>query len=206
MPPYLNEDHVMELIKAFGDLRSFNLVKDVATGVSKGFAFCEYLEPSVTDIACQGLNGMEIGDKKIIMQRASVGSVKGYPAMGTTVPVAAPTSMNFFSSQPTTLELSNVLLFLNMVTPEELEDDDEFEDILLDIKEECEKYGEILDLKVPRFRDGVDMSHVGKIFIRFKSQEQSTAALRSIAGRKFADRTVLGSYFPEGKFLAGEMV
>lgn len=206
IPPYFNEDQVMELLKAFGELRSFNLVKDVVTNVSKGFAFCEYLEPSVTDIACQGLNGMEIGDKKIIMQRASVGSVKGYPAMGATVPVVAPTSMNFFSAGPTTLELSNVLLFLNMVTPEELEDDEEFEDILMDIKEECEKYGEILELKVPRLRDGVDISHVGKIFVRFKSQEQSTAALRSLAGRKFADRTVLGSYFPEAKFLAGEMV
>lgn len=206
IPPYFNEDQVMELLKAFGELRSFNLVKDAVTNASKGFAFCEYLDPSVTDIACEGLNGMEIGDKKIIMQRASVGCVKGYPAMGATVPVATPTSMNFLSAGTTTLELSSVLLFLNMVTPEELEDDEEFEDILLDVKEECEKYGEILEIKVPRLRDGVDLTHVGKIFVRFKTQDQSTAALRSLAGRKFADRTVLGSYFPEAKFLAGEMV
>lgn len=40
---------VKEILTSFGPLRSFNLVKDTATGLSKGFAFCEYLDPSITD-------------------------------------------------------------------------------------------------------------------------------------------------------------
>jgi len=40
---------VKELLSSFGPLRSFNLVMDTATGLSKGFAFCEYLDPNVTD-------------------------------------------------------------------------------------------------------------------------------------------------------------
>jgi hypothetical protein len=35
IPAYLNEEQVMELLKAFGDLKSFNLVKDMTTGISK---------------------------------------------------------------------------------------------------------------------------------------------------------------------------
>lgn len=33
----------------FGSLRAFNLVKDTATGLSKGYAFCEYSEVMITD-------------------------------------------------------------------------------------------------------------------------------------------------------------
>lgn len=34
---------------SFGPLRAFNLVKDSATGLSKGYAFCEYVDVGVTD-------------------------------------------------------------------------------------------------------------------------------------------------------------
>jgi len=40
------------LLVSFGPLKSFksfNLVQDSATGLSKGFAFCEYVDPNVTD-------------------------------------------------------------------------------------------------------------------------------------------------------------
>ena len=59
---------------SFGSLKAFNLVKDAATGFSKGYAFCEYADSSVTEAAIQGLNGMVIGDKKLIVQLASVGA------------------------------------------------------------------------------------------------------------------------------------
>ncbi|TRY72525.1 hypothetical protein TCAL_17382 [Tigriopus californicus] len=64
LPNYLNEDQVKELLTSFGQLRAFNLVKDSATGLSKGYAFCDH----------SGLNGMQLGDKKLIVQRASVGA------------------------------------------------------------------------------------------------------------------------------------
>lgn len=40
---------VKELLLSFGKLRAFNLVKDAATGLSKGYAFCEYVDLSITD-------------------------------------------------------------------------------------------------------------------------------------------------------------
>lgn len=59
---------------SFGPLKAFNLVKDAATGLSKGYAFCEYADIAVTEAAIQGLNGMQLGDKKLIVQLASVGA------------------------------------------------------------------------------------------------------------------------------------
>lgn len=84
---------------SFGQLRAFNLVKDSSTGLSKGYAFAEYVDISMTDQvnykeiltltylrhsrilltmfsfqAIAGLNGMQLGDKKLIVQRASIGA------------------------------------------------------------------------------------------------------------------------------------
>lgn len=110
---------VKELLTSFGPLKAFNLVKDSATSLSKGYAFCEYVDISATDqvrmskyyafswlwfiifwcqinlvfkvlfhilkvsvYVCQavaGLNGMQLGDKKLIVQRASVGAKNANP-------------------------------------------------------------------------------------------------------------------------------
>ena len=67
-----------------------------------------------------------------------------------------------------------------------------------DIREECVKFGTILDLKIPRPVGGSRQSAgVGKIFIKFDSTESSTNAMKALAGRKFSDRTVVTTYFPE---------
>ena len=41
---------VKELLASFGELKAFNLVKDSATGLSKGYAFCEYVDINITDV------------------------------------------------------------------------------------------------------------------------------------------------------------
>lgn len=40
---------VKELLMSFGQLRAFNLVKDSAFGLSKGYAFAEYIDITMTD-------------------------------------------------------------------------------------------------------------------------------------------------------------
>jgi splicing factor U2AF subunit len=196
LPTYLNDEQVMELLKSFGELRAFNLVKDSLTGVSKGFAFCEYVDPTVTDLACQGLNNMELGDRKLVVQRASVGSAKNAGVTNVlSTSVLIPTGNG--EMQPTT-----VLQLLNMVTPEELVDDEEYEDIFDDVREECSKFGNVVDMKIPRPGHGGTETGIGKIFVRYESIDQAGIALRALAGRKFAERTVLTSYINEDTYFA----
>lgn len=67
-----------------------------------------------------------------------------------------------------------------------------------DVRDECSKFGKILELKVPRPVGGSRQSAgVGRIFVKFETIEHTTAALKALAGRKFADRTVVSTYFPE---------
>jgi len=52
-----------------------------------------------------------------------------------------------------------------MVTPEELRDEEEYEDILEDIKEECNKYGVVRSVEIPRPIEGVDVPGCGKVTV-----------------------------------------
>ncbi|KAK0552052.1 hypothetical protein OC845_001911 [Tilletia horrida] len=154
LPTYIADEQVIELLKAFGELRAFNLVKEAGTGASKGFAFCEYVDPSITDIACQGLNDIELGGRRLVVQRASVGANRGGPtgtnmgALGTGGGPILPAS--FTANGGEAGEPTRCLQMLNMVTPQELVDDEEYSEIVEDVRDECAKFGAVIDVRIPR--------------------------------------------------------
>lgn len=165
------------------------------TNTKQGFAFCEYLDPSATDIAVEGLNGMELGDNHLIVQRASIGVAQAASLSGTM-------SVNAMSllagTKSADMDQGRVLQLLNMVTPEELMDSDEYAEICQDVKEECEKYGAVVEMKVPRPVVGDRQNPgIGKIYVKYDGPESAQKALKSLAGRKFADRTVVVTFFGE---------
>jgi len=196
LPNYLNDEQVKELLTSFGQLKAFNLVKDTTTGLSKGYAFAEYLDNTITDQAIAGLNGMQLGDKKLIVQRASVGAknVVGMNMLPASVQIPGMQGMSG-PGMPT-----EVLCLLNMVTEEELRDEEEYEDILEDIREECSKYGEVRSLEIPRPLPGVDVPGVGKVFVEFTSDGDCQKAQHALSGRRFSNRTVVTSYFDPDKY------
>ncbi|KAM3175824.1 U2 small nuclear RNA auxiliary factor 2 [Hymenolepis weldensis] len=208
LPNYLNEDQVKELLLSFGPLKGFNLVKDGSTGLSKGYAFCEYVDPNVTDHACAGLNGMQLGDKKLIVQRASVGAKN---SSGTLPPplIQVP-GLNDALVQNTTGSgniilrsggpPTEVLCLLNMVDPEDLTNDEEYEDIVEDVRAECSKYGIVSSVEIPRPIPGVDVPGVGKIFVQFASLVDCQKAATALTGRKFDNRLVVTSFYDPNKY------
>ncbi|CAL8085646.1 unnamed protein product [Calicophoron daubneyi] len=203
LPNYLNEDQVKELLLSFGPLKGFNLVKDGSTGLSKGYAFCEYVDPNVTDHACAGLNGMQLGDKKLIVQRASVGAKHtatsapqaflALPGVDNAIIPNSTGSGNIIirgGGPPT-----EVLCLMNMIEPAELEDDEEYEDIVEDVRAECSKYGVVRSLEIPRPIPGVEVPGVGKIYVEFASLIDCQKAATALTGRKFNQRLVVTSFF-----------
>jgi len=197
IPNYLNEDQVRELLTSFGQLKSFNLVKDATTGLSKGYAFCEYLDAGITDDAIAGLNGMQLGDKKLLVQRASVGCKN--PVTLSTVPVQiqVPGLQGQVQGpgQPT-----EILCLLNMVTDDELTDEEEYEDILEDIKEKCASYGGVKSIEIPRPVPGVEVPGCGKVFVEFYSTTDCQKAQHALTGLKFSGRIVVTSYFDPDRY------
>jgi splicing factor U2AF subunit len=122
VPPYLTDEQVTELLVSFGELKAFVLVKDSTTEESRGIAFCEYVDAAATDIAVEGLNGMELGDKHLKVQRASIGTTQ---TAGLEMGVNA---MSMLAGTTTDgLDDGRVLQLLNMVTAEELIDNEDYE-------------------------------------------------------------------------------
>jgi splicing factor U2AF subunit len=104
---------------------------------------------------------------------------------------------------------------LNMVTPEELANDEDYEDIFEDIKEECAKHGEVTELRIPRpggrkqkGEEGKWMpgdvkaanaeeqakkdeaAGVGRVYVLFGTVEAAQKGVEAIAGRVFGGRFV----------------
>lgn len=122
IPPYLTSTQVLELLNSFGELKAFILVQDRGTEESRGIAFCEYLDPAATEVAIKGLDGMELGDRHLKVRKASIGITQ---VSGVEMGVNAMSMLAGTTS--TDSEVTTVLQLLNMVTPEELMDPDDYE-------------------------------------------------------------------------------
>ncbi|KAE9361817.1 hypothetical protein PF008_g675 [Phytophthora fragariae] len=216
LPYHLNEEQVKELLQAFGPLRSFHLVKELSSNLSKGYGFCEYMDINVTDAACLGLNDMRLGDKTLTVRRAmsqenakavasAAGTVNTGLEMGLDPSRAALQAMSLAGIPSLPLGApSRVIVLLNMVTPEELEDEEEYADILDDIKGECERFGAVPSLLLPCPRDGIP-SAVGKVFVEFGDVQSAQNAATELHGRGFSNRTVIVEFMDEGKYARREL-
>jgi len=91
-----------------------------------------------------------------------------------------------------------------MVTEEELYRDDEYEDIVEDVRDECNKFGKVASVKIPRPSREFKVPGVGKIYVEFENIAGCSAAFTALAGRKFASRTVVTSYYNEDKYANSE--
>merc|ERR1712112_86458 len=92
------------------------------------------------------------------------------------------------------------LCLLNMVVEEELQDEEEYEDILDDIRDECSKFGTVKSIEIPRPVPGVEVPGLGKVFIEFSNCDECQSAQLSLTGRKFANRVVVTSYYEVDKY------
>lgn len=175
-PQDLSAEQIQELLASFGQLVELTLLKDPATNLFNGHVHCTYLSGASAEQAILGLADLEIGPSRLHAARY----VPPPPQMA--LPISLPTA-------------TRVLALLNMVQPEELEDDDEYQDILLDVREECEKHGRVSGVKIPRDGPGL-----GKIFVEFTSVLEAQRAAAALSGRKFANRTVGASFVPEDNY------
>jgi len=190
LPSFFTEDQVKELLSAFGQLKAFALQTD-STGASKGYAFAEYLDPALTHQAIAGLNGMQLGEKTLSVALACSDTAPR-PVVN---PALAHVGLDLSKGAG---QVTQVLCLLNMVTPEELTDENEYNEICEDITSECSRYGTVISFRVPR--PGVDAAGIGKVFVEFSTTNECQRALAALTGRKFADRVVVTSYYDPEKY------
>ncbi|XP_055803316.1 splicing factor U2af large subunit A isoform X1 [Solanum dulcamara] len=205
LPYYFTESQIRELLESFGQLRGFDLVKDRETGNSKGYAFCVYQDVSVTDIACAALNGIKMGDKTLTVRRANQGTTQPNPEQESVLLHAQQQiALQRFMLQPGALA-TKVLCLTQVVSVDELKDDDDYQDILEDMRIECGKFGALLNVVIPRPNpNGEPTPGLGKVFLEYADVDSSSKARQGLNGRKFGGNQVIAVFYPENKFSEGD--
>ncbi|KAJ7545006.1 hypothetical protein O6H91_09G102600 [Diphasiastrum complanatum] len=235
LPYYLTEAQIKELLESFGQLRGFDLVKDRDTGNSKGYGFCVYQDPAVTDVACAALNGLKMGDKTLTVRRATAsgqpkpdqanvmaqaqhqiaiqklalqtpgGNPLGMTGLSPFMSGLSPFMTGMANGYASAELATRVLCLAQVVSVDELKDDEEYSDILEDMRDECGKYGSVVNLVIPRPKPtGEEVPGLGKVFVEYSDTEAAAKAKASLNGRKFGGNYVVVMYYSEESFLSGD--
>ena len=169
-------------------------------------------------MAIQSLNAMELGDRYLVVQRASVGAKPGTPGLlpNPNLPYdqfEIPRPIMPAGKDPTTD--ARILLMLNMVTTDDLVDDADYGDLYEDVKDECANYGTVEDLRIPRpvKKDKAkwgetqlssaeitridEASGVGRVYVKYRDADGANKGLNSLAGRSFAGRSIIATLLSE---------
>lgn len=98
---------------------------------------------------------------------------------------------------------SRVVQLLNMFYPEDLLEEDFFRRLVRNVRAECEKFGKVEAIEVPRPdpQTGRCAASVGKVFVLFESQREAMEARYRLNGRSYNKRTVVASFYNEEKFM-----
>ncbi|KAG0610469.1 hypothetical protein M758_7G068200 [Ceratodon purpureus] len=205
LPYHLRELQIKELLESFGPLQGFDLVKDHDTGNSKGYGFCVYQDPSFsTDLAIENLNGLKIGNRTLSMRRASAsGKLKSDQENAGAFTLDAMSMFPMMAGMRNDLSLENptkVVALTEVVTPNQLKNNKEYQEILEDMKSECEKYGNLVNVVIPRPRGGEDVFGLGKVFLQYSDIVGAANAKALLHGQRFDGNLVVAKYYPEDKF------
>jgi splicing factor U2AF subunit len=184
------------MLDCFGELRSCVLLCE-PSGVSTGIAVFEYRDEHLGQRVCDELNGLMMGQATALSLRPVTEVAEDEPEL-LRILSCFNLAISVASGEPT-----SVLQLLNMVAEDGPDLQDDYDELRQDILQEASKYGTVQTLEIPRpSGDGTLQPGVGKVFVEFASEHEAQAALEALSGRLFADRTVVGFYYPPSRFHA----
>jgi splicing factor U2AF 65 kDa subunit len=93
-----------------------------------------------------------------------------------------------------------------MVTDEDLATDEEYEALVQEVREECAKYGTLLDVQIPRRPTAfIEPTAIRQIFLAYASLAEAVTAQHELSGRQFGPNVVEARFYPEHDFEAGRL-
>lgn len=99
---------------------------------------------------------------------------------------------------------TRVVRLAGMVSSDDLRDDVSYKELLEDITGEVCKYGDLLEVVIPRPRNSAVSPGVGKVFLKYACLNDSIRCRMRLDGRWFSGRMVVPEYYPEDRFAAGD--
>lgn len=198
IPTFLDADQVRELLVAFGELDGFLLLKNKG-GDSQGRAFAEFKAAELSDIVLSALNGMKLGENELKAQKSCKGVTQDAE-----LAVENVEKIPTFKSEPYT---SPVIQLDNMVTLEEINNSEEYHDILSQVEEYCTSLNDNkpVTVKIPKKLASSDL-WAARVFVKFADNSLGEKACIQLGGSRFNERTVITSFYDETNFNLGIFV
>lgn len=222
LPSLITEAQIKDLFSSFGDFKAFNVIPVTGGNQSAVFEYIDSVTSDVIDSVIQGMNGVDLGGTKIGVARIPAASAaillkptqaqQQAAAQAAATPAATTstsTPSNATSEEDRTLSLlrrfndqlaTSVVRLSNMTTDEDLVDEQAYEELIEDVASECQKYGTVLKVHVPRDRAS---PAYGVVFVHFTDAAGAAQAKGKIQGRKFNGKVVQAVCFPEKLFIDG---
>eukprot|EP00898_Chlorokybus_atmophyticus_P000743 jgi/Chlat1/166/Chrsp1S03100 len=147
IPHSVDREKVKEIVTAFGQLKGFSMVMDLETGNHQGRAFLEYKDSSVTTRAVAGLNGMALGEGILTVCLAT-------PDVEEPPVDEQGERLNFYGipehAKPLMETPQRIIELSNVVTLNDLIEDEAVAAIEEDIRLECARWGTVKSAHIPR--------------------------------------------------------
>ncbi|KAK1678158.1 hypothetical protein QYE76_039006 [Lolium multiflorum] len=101
---------------------------------------------------------------------------------------------------------TKVLRLINMISPDQLEDDEYYQKFCLRVTEEGQRYGgKLVRTVVPRpDPSGAPVAGVGKVFLEYADLDSSTYSKAMLHWMWFRGKHVMALFYPEDKFANGD--
>ncbi|XP_051213861.1 splicing factor U2af large subunit A [Lolium perenne] len=101
---------------------------------------------------------------------------------------------------------TKVLRLINMISPDQLEDDEYYRKFCLRVTEEGQRYGgKLVRTVVPRpDPSGAPVAGVGKVFLEYADLDSSTYSKAMLHWMWFRGKHVMALFYPEDKFANGD--
>ncbi|EGR29650.1 splicing factor u2af large subunit, putative, partial [Ichthyophthirius multifiliis] len=198
IPETISEEHVMQILQNYGELRSFHLAVDIYTGESKGFAFCEYLTDKATMDCLNQLSGQQILNKIINVKRCNPNLAPPVEEQMQPIEVLVKNLCDFINksilesgfkdiqeeyiqkvisnegqkySGLNQEEATSVLKIKNVIDKQVIEEDPEYEFIYNDLKQQLVKFGRLKQMIIPRLKEKYQPDSVGLVFVEFENEK-----------------------------------
>ena len=160
----------------------------------------------------EATKGFVLNGFKIMGVPLKIGRPKTYQGLPQTIEESGPsnTVASILMKSKKNIEIkkykvtmpTKVLCLNSIIKGLDIEEEEKYNEIKEDLKNECEKYGKVLDIFMPR-KDVEDNETpgMGNAYIMFDNIEQSKLARKFLSMKKFNNKLIYIQYLPEENFI-----
>lgn len=207
LPATLTMAEIRELFSSFGEILNLNLIK-TPQGVTQNVVI-NFADPSSSTTVLESMNNLDFSGFRLSIQRVPPNTaallIKPVNSLDEEKTENEQKEENDVKLKETKNLSSNVIVMSNMTIEEDLVDDELFNELIQDIKEECEKHSKVISINISRKKEEIDTKDgedddidkiYGKVFIEFQTNNDAEKVLKVLIGRKFNNQIIKGKFFP----------